>query len=56
MNRLCLLLLASAAFVFGGCATDTPKSTDTQRVSSMPWNSPQAGEGAGGMGSMMNSR
>ncbi|MEI8234643.1 MAG: hypothetical protein WCH57_08150 [Verrucomicrobiota bacterium] len=56
MNRSCVLLLVSAALFLGGCATDTPKSTDPQRVSTMPWNNPQPGEGAGAMGSMINTR
>ena len=56
MNRSCVLLLASVALFLGGCATDISKPTDPQRVSTMPWNTPQPGEGAGGMGGMMNTR
>jgi len=57
MLRLGLsLLLVGAALLMGGCSTEAPKPTDTARVSTIPWNKPEPGEGQGMMGGMMNTR
>lgn len=56
MSRFCLLLLAYAVVFLGGCASEPPKPTDPERISTMPWNRPQPGEGAGMMGGMLNTR
>ena len=42
------LLLAGAAFLFGGCATGEPE--DPNRVSTMPWSRPEPWEGQGPLG------
>ena len=57
MIRLCLLFLivAGAALLTSGCASDTPKTGDTAHVSNIPWNRPERWEGQGALGGMLNS-
>jgi hypothetical protein len=57
MRRYFLLLAILCGSLFiGGCASEPPKPTDPASVSTMPWNRPERGEGAGMMGDMMNTR
>ena len=49
----CLLLLVAVT----GCASNadsTSSSSNSEPVSSIPWNKPQRWEGGGAMGGMMN--
>ena len=55
-QRFLLLCTVCASLLLGGCATDAPKATDSSRVSTIPWNHPERGEGQGMMGGMMDSR
>ena len=52
---LALALIAAGSLFTAGCATDT-RPSDSDRVSSIPWNRPEKWEGQGPMGGMMNTR
>jgi len=55
MFRLFLVIIvAGLSLMTGGCASDAPKSDDTNHVSSIPWNRPEQWEGQGMMGGMLN--
>lgn len=58
MRRYFLLLcIACVSLAVGGCAsTESVEPTDMGGVSTIPWNRPERGEGAGMMGGMLNSR
>lgn len=51
---LCPLLLAAASvLLIAGCASSEPKkSTEREKVSTIPWNRPQSWEGKGVIGGM----
>jgi hypothetical protein len=51
VRNLALLLIALAACLLGGCASDKPD--DPTRVSTIPWNRPEQWESQGPMGGMM---
>lgn len=51
-----LLLIAFGLLSLSGCATDTARQDDPNRVSTIPWNRPEKWEGQGPLGGMMNSR
>jgi hypothetical protein len=57
MIRLCLifLIVAAATLLTSGCASDTPTTSDTGHVSTIPWNRPESWEGQGALGGMLNS-
>lgn len=48
--------ILGSSLLMGGCATSQPQSpTATQTMSTIPWNQPEPGEGAGMMGGLLNS-
>jgi hypothetical protein len=53
-RALCLALLVTASTgLLGACASSEPKkSTEREKVSTIPWNRPESWEGKGVLGGM----
>lgn len=48
-----LLLMVSIGLLFAGCASVKETDSDSEQVSTIPWNRPASWEGRGPLGGMM---